>query len=666
VNGVSTETLQVSADAERLLVALGWQAGLPSLTLYDPDGTDVTLSSAYDVAISTTAYSKLMGVQLKQPQPGDWHAEIGNLTGVEHYKFVYFASKGAPGTAEDPGRFLTPAAGAHDGTGVYTVTWDVPPGTPVSATVSLYYTPYVDDPELGFRPVGVEDVPIVKNLAFNTGRYVWDTTGLDTYCDIVGVPEGPFHHRLRAVVDDGVNTFPPGAAYDPRDPCEPRCELPSERAFDPNRFPGISTFRSMGYVVVTDTVAPAAPKGLELEGVDGAILARWDPSPEKDVAAYVVRRGSYREFPWPGGWTRYVDQRVTAVLSPTLRLGGLTTGKRPYQVAVKAIDVNGNESRFSSIESATPTGADTDPVPRAPISLTVTSQTSTDVGFEWSPAETGAVPDSYRLVAQWLVDFETIGGYTDTFEYVDTTAPFATVSSLRTGATYRVSVSALNSDGWTSASSDPITVTVTDGVDDDGDGLPDDWAMAYGVYSATLDADDDGLQNALELSQGTDPTAQDTDGDGFSDREERAAGIDALDRLSFPARMTQPRLELERNRVVFRAKKGQPEPHAQSVRFRNTGGGHLTLSVESDSAWIEASLDDKPFIRDRVQVSVDTSGLQPGYHASVVRVHPAEGSDPIIGGPHCIAVELWLSPADTDIPSRAVYLPLVLRAASGP
>jgi hypothetical protein len=524
----------------------------------------------------------------------------------------------------------------------------------------------------------VADVPIVKNLPFSQGSYVWDTSGLENdCCDRYGVAASPYYYKLRAVVEDGVNDFPAGAVYDPTDPCEPRCELPSERAFDPDRFPGISTFSAAGYVMVSDEVAPEAPEGLELEGVDGAILARWAPSPEKDLAAYLVRWGTFRPAPWPH-WRDYNEEQITAVLSPTLRLGGLVSGTT-YQVAVRAIDINGNESSFTAIESALVTDAATDPVPLAPVSLTVSSQAATEVCLAWSPAAIGAAPDSYRLVYQWLVDFEAIGGYTDTFGYVDTSTPSATLSTaggpvsagLRTGASYRISVSALNGDGWQSASSEPITVTVTDGVDDDGDGLPDDWALAHGVHGATQDPDLDGLENGLELSQGTDPTVQDSDGDGFSDREEWDAGTDALDKQSFPAKMTQPRLELDPNRLVFRAKKGEPDPYAQAAAFGNAGGGVLALKVETDSAWIDASVEVPPGGSDEgvVLVEVDTSGLQPGYYAGVVRVEADwfgwRPSDPIIDGPHCIGVELWFSPRDTDIP-HPLYLPLVLSRATSP
>jgi hypothetical protein len=62
-------------------------------------------------------------------------------------------------------------------------------------------------------------------------------------------------------------------------------------------------------------------------------------------------------------------------------------------------------------------------------------------------------------------------------------------------------------------------------VDWDGDGLPDDWEIAYGlnprVNDAGLDSDGDGVSNRLEYERGTDPFNRDTDGDGVSDGAEK-------------------------------------------------------------------------------------------------------------------------------------------------
>ena len=62
-------------------------------------------------------------------------------------------------------------------------------------------------------------------------------------------------------------------------------------------------------------------------------------------------------------------------------------------------------------------------------------------------------------------------------------------------------------------------------VDWDGDGLPDDWEMAYGlnprVNDAALDSDGDGVPNWLEYARGTDPFNPDSDGDGVTDGGEK-------------------------------------------------------------------------------------------------------------------------------------------------
>jgi hypothetical protein len=61
-------------------------------------------------------------------------------------------------------------------------------------------------------------------------------------------------------------------------------------------------------------------------------------------------------------------------------------------------------------------------------------------------------------------------------------------------------------------------------VDWDGDGMPDDWELEYGLDpdsdDAALDPDGDDLTNLEEYLSGTDPLNPDTDGDGILDGDE--------------------------------------------------------------------------------------------------------------------------------------------------
>ncbi len=74
--------------------------------------------------------------------------------------------------------------------------------------------------------------------------------------------------------------------------------------------------------------------------------------------------------------------------------------------------------------------------------------------------------------------------------------------------------------------------------DTDGDGLDDEWEVAFGLdyttWDSGIDNDNDGLQALGEYQAGTDPDIDDTDGDGVLDGAEVLAGSDPLDPAQVP------------------------------------------------------------------------------------------------------------------------------------
>ncbi len=634
-NGTSTESFTVGPNAENILFALGWQAGTPELSLIDPDGTliDESNASSHNATIIATGNSILFGVQ--NPQPGQWQARISNLSadGIEHYKFVYLANKGAPGTPVNRGEFLSPSAPNENGNSSYTIRWLVPSDAPISTTISLYISttiPISLEVPPGVTPATrVQNLPIVQNLPFSQGSYEWNTSFLAS-----GI------YQVYAIVDDGVNDFPSGRISNPDDHCLPlTSELPSAHAFDPNRFPGTSIFTATGTVEINDTNPPATPTGLELTDGGGAILARWEPAPEPDIAAYLAQWG----YMAGASFVKLGAQRITAVTAPTLRIGSLSTAKglfsippnlpNTYEVQLAAIDASGNTSAFTPFSTITISDtAGLVTVPFAPVNLAVSAVTGSSASLTWEANPAGPAPASYQLRYSRI---DTIDG----IQQLDTTDTSATISELQTGAVYEVRVSALNSEGWNSASTAPISFTVTSGIDADSDGLPDDWAAAYGITGGSNDSDGDGLTNAEELAANTNPTVQDTDGDEFSDGEELAAGTDPLNSTSYGTAFTQPRLSLETDNLVFRPLLEDPaSAPPQSVLWSNTGGGTLELEASTSASWLEASVD-----ASSVRVSVDPDGLTPGFYSGVVRLTPDTGSDSLIGPPACIRVQAWVS-----------------------
>ena len=207
VDDAATIPFTVSPQAEQILLGLGWQAGAPQISLITPAGVVINSSNAAAHGAKFEARPANFLMSVVAPKPGAWQAKISNLSaaGVEHYKFLYFANKGAPGPAGQPGTLLKPAVANEDGTNDYTITWQAPADTTDTATISLFYrSSTVITGNLGI------DVPIVQHLPYKTGSFQWHTTALRNGS-----------YQIKAVIDDGINDLPLGKISKPDNTCLP-------------------------------------------------------------------------------------------------------------------------------------------------------------------------------------------------------------------------------------------------------------------------------------------------------------------------------------------------------------------------------------------------------------------------------------------------------------
>lgn len=633
VAGVADEPLEVGPEVEQILVGLGWRAGSPELRLVRPDGQEITPANAvqHGAEFSVQADNILVGV--RDPQPGTWTVRVAGLGEArdEGYRLLILSNKGAPGddsAALAAGELtVTPAAG-----GARQIAWAVPAGVTAAspAKIDLYYRLVAETKDNLHQ-----GVPIMKNLPYAQGSYLWTPAGL-----VNG------EYEVYAEVHDGVNELPVDQISIPDNTCLPlNGPVPAARAFAGERFPGARTMVAAQRVTVADTTAPATPSGLSVAPGSYALLATWTPSADLDVQSYRLRWGPRTIA---GDITFRAEQIVSGRDSAAWRIGAVQNGLQ-YGVTIEALDANGNSSAASAPAFATPSGA-APAIPLAPKGLARDGAVLGGVKLAWQPGDS-VVPAAYEVVAT-RVDL----GQPQKVR-VETAATSATVTGLAVGGTYDVKLRARNAGGWYSAASDPLRVVVSGGADGDGDGLADDWAAARAVSGAGDDADGDGLSNLEEFQLGTDPRLQDSDDDGKSDLEERDAGTDPLGSSSYGAAYTQPRLALERDTLTFRVMPGASVAaagDARSVAWSNVGGGTLQLRASPSHPWITASVNG-----DKVEVGV-RAGLKPGFYSGVVRLTQA-GGERLIGAPQCVRVKAWVYPGVGQAPLHRVFLPLLAR-----
>jgi hypothetical protein len=90
--------------------------------------------------------------------------------------------------------------------------------------------------------------------------------------------------------------------------------------------------------MLQDTFPPAAPKDLRAIATERAISLIWEPSPEKDVAGYLVFRGSTPDA---------MQQLTFEPIMQTTFVDGVASGTR-FSYAVRAVDQAGNVGPLSN------------------------------------------------------------------------------------------------------------------------------------------------------------------------------------------------------------------------------------------------------------------------------------------------------------------------------
>lgn len=621
-----THPLNVTTFTGSFTAGLTWSQGAPSLTLIRPDAVEITPANAagYGITVVSQPSSTLYGVT--NPMPGTWQAKITNTAADNHYHFAWFANKDLPDM-----QLQTPAGNVNlSGNNTqYNVQWGVPAvPSGMDLRLSLYYTVTNSTALTTTQTLGGV---IRENISVTDGSYAWDLSSL-AYGD----------YQVYARVYSGQSGNEPF--------------LPTPTLTGTNQLPGDLWITAPGVIHLLDSVAPAIPSGLVMVPIADGFWACWSHNPEKDLAGYVVRYFSPDVY----GTERQHDIRIHAeVVEPNTwqqcaRLGCFNNGEQ-IKVQIAAYDASGNLSSFTDLnESIADNGAPT--LSLDPGELSVAVIATNQVELSWEPVD---LPPGGGV---WLYYSKGLplgnGQLEPPVDFGDVDS--ITLSLLDPGFVWFFAVQ--THDDWARLSIPSVSypVLVSDFVDNDGDGMPDDWEIAYEVSDPALDEDGDALPNVEEVSYGTHPQVPDTDGDGFSDGTEIVGNSSPLDPNSTPATyenftsglLPLPDLSIDPPALIFHAYTNDFNPPTQSVGVVNLGGGTLSLTIFDNAPWLLTVLNGEI-----LDVHVSQNGLAPGHYQAVITIAGTEGSY-TQNSPQTIVVDLWVLEGAPPGGVK-VYLPLV-------
>lgn len=321
--GLLQESLPVTLDRPGMAIfGISYPpGGAPALRLRLPDGNVLTEKDVAEGKVSFLRYTEgvsephELAFVLAEAMPGSYDLIIDGAPAT--YDTVSYMLNEEPVVTEVAVSCGGPAiegvsvsCGGVAAGGEASVSWSMRDPDSPGATVQVGYAPLAADgsPDL------LQLAPLAEGLPQGPGSFTWR---------LGDVPSGGY--ALVVSANDGQNA-------------------PVEVVTTPA-------------ILVDDRRAPAAPRGLVAEPLPGELLIRWSPSPERDVAGYMIGFGVVRagvaDDPANFVYTRDMGAKETSLEQSALydaKLWGLADDQEVF-VGLRAYDRSGNQSDWTLLRA---------------------------------------------------------------------------------------------------------------------------------------------------------------------------------------------------------------------------------------------------------------------------------------------------------------------------